>query len=68
MKALKSEFNRWFRNTSIPEHVILAKIITLSKTDSPYPPIGKIRTISIHNSVYKIYARVILNRLHENIQ
>ena len=45
-----------------------ARIIPLSKEDTAYPQVGNVRTISILPTTYKIFERIIFQRLEEEVQ
>ena len=47
----------------IPEYIKTGRIFVLSKTDSAYPPVGRIRTITILPALTKLYELVILQNL-----
>ena len=64
---LTLHFNRWLCTGKVPKHLKLARVVTLSKTDSKYPSVGDIRTIAILPAVFKLYETCVLKLLEQEL-
>ena len=63
VKKLTNSFNEWASNEGPPVYLKTAKVVPLSKDMTPFPKVGNIRTISILPVTFKLYERLLLNRL-----
>jgi hypothetical protein len=66
VSKISDSYNCWIRKGNIPQYASTARVVALSKTGSPYPPKGQIRTISILPAITKIYEKAILARMTQS--
>ena len=63
---LTNELYRWYV-AGTPSYVKRARIVTLSKTTSQYPPVGQVRPIAILPAITKLYEQIIMCRLQKEL-
>ena len=64
---LRITCQQWLDNGQIPEYLKQAKVIPLSKETTMFPQVGNIRTIAVLPAITKVYEKLILTRLQEEI-
>lgn len=67
-KKVTAEFNNWLRDGRLPKYCTQARMIALSKEDSPFPVYGNIRTLSITPAITKVFEKVIQARFSKQIE
>lgn len=67
-KKIARIFTHWLDGDNIPQYLKCAKVITLSKTDSPCPPVGQIRPIAILPTLYKLFETVVHDRILSSME
>ena len=53
-------FNDWYNGTEIPRYLKAGRVFALSKEDTQFPTLGKIRTITILPALTKLYELTML--------
>jgi hypothetical protein len=61
-RKITEEFNTWLRKGRLPAYCTKARMIALSKEDSPFPAYGNIRTLSITPAITKVFEKVVQKR------
>ena len=56
---MTNELNRWFAAGKVPSYANRAIVIPLSKQDTEYPELGKVRPIAVLPAVFKLYETLI---------
>lgn len=64
---LTNSYNNWIARNKIPDYAKTARVITISKTNSCYPPYGSIRPIAILPTTLKIFEIIVLKRMEEEM-
>jgi len=68
VSKLTNAFNSWTETGRLPQYMTTARVIPLSKTSSPFPSKGDVRTISITPAITKLYEKVIYVKLLKEVQ
>lgn len=66
ISELAGVLNKWFQEEHIPEDMLKAKVVLIFKKGST-DNLANYRPISLLNSIYKIYAAIIQNRVEQGI-
>ena len=61
-------FEKWIEKGQIPQYVKTARVIALSKEDSPYPSYGKVRPIAVTPAITKLLEQIVLDKLTKEMQ
>ena len=66
---LKPIFEKWINGEALPTYMTTTRVVFLSKEEgNPTPAEGKVRTIAISNAVFKLYEKVVFQKLNEEIR
>jgi hypothetical protein len=61
------KFNEWIKQGLLPSYFKKARIVPLSKEDTPFPSVGSIHTISILLAITKLLELCLLRKLEMEI-
>lgn len=64
-EKIKRIFSGWINGEQLPEYLKRGRVFCLSKEDAQFPKEGKIRTITILSTFFKLYELVVQKKLQE---
>jgi hypothetical protein len=64
---LQATFNHWIATGKMPKYMTQTRMVALSKSHSPYPEVGDIRTLAISPAISKVLEKAIVKRLNDYI-
>lgn len=67
MNKLANSFTEWLNHGYIPKHLKVARVVTISKDDTPFPQFGKVRPIAILPTTFKLLETILNNRLKQEL-
>ena len=62
-QKIKCTFAEWLNGARVPAYITTARVIFLSKEQTPYPAEGNVRTIAILPAITKLYELVLHRKL-----
>eukprot|EP00452_MALV-II_sp_L67-6_P000267 gene267-54_t len=67
LSKLTLAFNDWLQQGDYPSYLKHSRVVPLSKEATIFPKYGAIRTISIASSISKVWEKIILSRVREEV-
>ena len=67
LQKLASTFSTWYNHGELPPYMKKSLLTPLSKQDSAYPNVGKIRPIAVLPATFKLYEHLVLQKLEKEL-